>query len=308
MFDADDRLARHWTSVDVLRTTACCFGDSGDMMLNMHTEGVFQLPYETNSSGTKRTPKVAVAQDKEHSGCRAHRGIGTVHTTGTVAGPRSVSNGAGRKRHRQACEQDSSNQREDWWLPQPHPSLDEEHIEYRPAQPLAMALRCSICADLLKEAMTTPECGHSYCFDCFDSSIEINGRRSNVCPLVDCCTILGQNPYENQKVKYDFILDGLVRKIFPRPDLDRALEIRRFEREEGTREYKASLSRRNVASLKRSCSQSGFGPANKETWEATLHLDKADHVVSVEAEDAATGAPRAKLLIPTALEDTPSDM
>lgn len=48
-----------------------------------------------------------------------------------------------------------------WWLPQPKPSLDEEHQEWRPAVPLAEALQCKVCNDLLKEAMTAAECGHS---------------------------------------------------------------------------------------------------------------------------------------------------
>lgn len=48
-----------------------------------------------------------------------------------------------------------------WWLPQPKPSLDEEHQEWRPAVPLADALQCKVCNDLLKEPITAAECGHS---------------------------------------------------------------------------------------------------------------------------------------------------
>jgi hypothetical protein len=48
-----------------------------------------------------------------------------------------------------------------WWLPQPRPSLDEAHQEWRPAVPLVEALQCRLCSDLLKEAITTAECGHS---------------------------------------------------------------------------------------------------------------------------------------------------
>lgn len=48
-----------------------------------------------------------------------------------------------------------------WWLPQPKPSLDEEHAEWRPAPPLLEALQCRVCSDLLKEAITAAECGHS---------------------------------------------------------------------------------------------------------------------------------------------------
>lgn len=47
-----------------------------------------------------------------------------------------------------------------WWLPQPQPSLDDDHVEYRPSAPLAEALSCALCKDLLKEAMCATECGH----------------------------------------------------------------------------------------------------------------------------------------------------
>jgi hypothetical protein len=50
---------------------------------------------------------------------------------------------------------------EQWWLPQPHPSLDEQHSEWRPAAPMAQALQCNVCKDLIKEAITAAECGHS---------------------------------------------------------------------------------------------------------------------------------------------------
>eukprot|EP00775_Hariotina_reticulata_P005715 gene5715-5955_t len=128
-----------------------------------------------------------------------------------------------------------------WWLPQPRPSLDEAHQEWRPAVPLVEALQCRLCSDLLKEAITTAECGHSYCYDCIDERITIGGR-ANFCPV--CNVLLGPNPYEHNKLKYDFILDSLVRKVFPRPLLDAALEARRLDREEATRQAKATINRR----------------------------------------------------------------
>ncbi|KAF8058085.1 DRIP1 [Scenedesmus sp. PABB004] len=128
-----------------------------------------------------------------------------------------------------------------WWLPQPRPSLDEGHVEWRPAAPLAQALQCSVCGDLLKEAMTAAECGHAYCYDCIDDAVTVGGR-GNRCPV--CGVVLGPNPFEHGKLKYDFMLDALVRKVFPRPLLDAALEARRLEREEETRRAKANLQRR----------------------------------------------------------------
>lgn len=127
-------------------------------------------------------------------------------------------------------------------ISQPRPSLDDEHMEERPAWLLAQALACSLCGDLLKEAMTAPECCHTYCYDCIESHVLIGGGR-NVCPVDGCGITLGPNPFEHGKLKYDFMLDGLVRKIFPRPKLDKELDARRNDREQATREAKAALNR-----------------------------------------------------------------
>lgn len=48
------------------------------------------------------------------------------------------------------------------------------------------------------------------CYDCVDERIAIGGR-SNLCP--ECGLLLGPNPFEHNKLKYDFILDALVRKV-----------------------------------------------------------------------------------------------
>jgi hypothetical protein len=48
------------------------------------------------------------------------------------------------------------------------------------------------------------------CYDCIDERITIGGR-ANFCPV--CNVLLGPNPYEHNKLKYDFILDSLVRKV-----------------------------------------------------------------------------------------------
>jgi hypothetical protein len=53
-----------------------------------------------------------------------------------------------------------------WWQPQPQPRLDETHCELRPACALARALACCVCGGLLAEAITAPECSHSYCYGC----------------------------------------------------------------------------------------------------------------------------------------------
>jgi hypothetical protein len=51
---------------------------------------------------------------------------------------------------------------------------------------------------------------HADCYDCVDKCITIGGK-ANFCPV--CNLLLGPNPYEHNKLKYDFTLDSLVRKV-----------------------------------------------------------------------------------------------
>ncbi|KXZ53273.1 hypothetical protein GPECTOR_7g1167 [Gonium pectorale] len=138
-------------------------------------------------------------------------------------------------------EEDLDVSQPEWWRPQPHATLDEADCQERPAAPLTRALSCQLCGELLREAMTAPECGHTYCYDCIESRVEIGGNH-NVCPVPGCGAVLGPNPFDHHRLLYDTLLDGLVRKIFPRPQLDAALAARRAEREEETRRARAAVN------------------------------------------------------------------
>ncbi|GLC64756.1 hypothetical protein PLESTF_000204000 [Pleodorina starrii] len=131
--------------------------------------------------------------------------------------------------------------RPDWWEPQPHATLDPNEYQERPHAPLAASLSCALCHDLLREAMTAPECGHTYCYDCIEGRVDIGGNH-NVCPVPGCGAVLGPNPFDHHKLMYDTLLDALVQKIFPRPELDAALTARRAEREEATRQARAEVN------------------------------------------------------------------
>uniref|UniRef100_A0A7S0RTK4 RING-type domain-containing protein n=1 Tax=Chlamydomonas leiostraca TaxID=1034604 RepID=A0A7S0RTK4_9CHLO len=137
-----------------------------------------------------------------------------------------------------------------WWAPQPVPPADASTTTHRPAWALARALACCACGDLLKEAITSTECGHSFCYDCIAARAVIGGKH-NVCPVKGCDVVLGPDPWEHGKLRYDGALDGLVARVFPRPRLDAALAARRAEREQGTREVKAALAAapRRLASI-----------------------------------------------------------
>ncbi|GLI64695.1 hypothetical protein VaNZ11_008050 [Volvox africanus] len=111
----------------------------------------------------------------------------------------------------------------------------------RPAGPLASSLSCALCHELLQEAMTSLECGHSYCYDCIERRVDIGGNH-NICPVEGCGVVLGPSPFDHHRLVYDTLLDGLMQKIFPRPDLDAALTTRRAEREEATRQARAAVN------------------------------------------------------------------
>ncbi|PNH11753.1 Dynein heavy chain 12, axonemal [Tetrabaena socialis] len=119
-----------------------------------------------------------------------------------------------------------------WWLPQPHATLSPTESQDRPAAPLASCLSCALCHDLLREAITAPECSHTAvklelrqavgfqllcdCYDCIDTRVEIGGNH-NVCPVPGCGTVLGPNPFDHHRLLYDGLLDALVRKLYDCP-------------------------------------------------------------------------------------------
>eukprot|EP01024_Parvocaulis_polyphysoides_P035442 TRINITY_DN31401_c0_g3_i1.p1 TRINITY_DN31401_c0_g3~~TRINITY_DN31401_c0_g3_i1.p1 ORF type:complete len:327 (+),score=40.78 TRINITY_DN31401_c0_g3_i1:39-983(+) len=140
-------------------------------------------------------------------------------------------------------------------IPQPSENDYEEFPRF--LLPILNCLCCPICGDLFKEATTLSTCGHSFCYDCIASQMEISVAE-NHCPA--CIAKgdrvhgrIGNYPFgtyelmeDKEKgfkqylrrgvvVKYDGVLDALVRKIFPRPQLDQKLEERRQGREEEDR-------------------------------------------------------------------------
>ncbi|EFJ45262.1 hypothetical protein VOLCADRAFT_121205 [Volvox carteri f. nagariensis] len=128
----------------------------------------------------------------------------------------------------------------DWWQPQPRATLDPDDYQDRPRTSLVACLSCALCHQLLQEAIASLECGHTYCYDCIEARVDIGGNH-NVCPVAGCGVVLGPSPFDHHRLVYDTLLDSLVQKIFPRPDLDAALSARRADREEATRLARAEL-------------------------------------------------------------------
>ena len=115
-----------------------------------------------------------------------------------------------------------------------------DDIVLRSARELAACLACDTCGDVMRDPVTAPECMHSFCHRCIDATIEPGGN-SNVCPVcksTGIVTVLGSKPYQHGKLQFDFMLADVIRKLFPRPEVEAAVEQRRAE-ETAARKRKA---------------------------------------------------------------------
>ncbi|GIM00377.1 hypothetical protein Vretimale_5158, partial [Volvox reticuliferus] len=209
---------------------------------------------------TRIFPKLVLFSPTKTSACEAEQLMGSHPparlelTEGKVLAASAAETAQKFKRHKRghheknsgaglpsASECDLDAAQPEWWQPQPHATLDPNEYQDRPYSPLATSLSCALCDELLQEAMTSLECGHSYCYDCIERQVDIGGNH-NVCPVAGCGVVLGPSPFDHHRLVYDTLLDGLVQKIFPRPDLDAALTTRRAEREEATRQARAAVN------------------------------------------------------------------
>ncbi|KAK9823256.1 hypothetical protein WJX72_001400 [[Myrmecia] bisecta] len=82
---------------------------------------------------------------------------------------------------------------------------------------------------ILRDPVTAPECMHSFCADCIDAHI---ARREKACPSCEAegkHTILGTLPYRHHKLQFDFMLADVIRKVFPRAEVEGSIEARRLQ-------------------------------------------------------------------------------
>lgn len=102
------------------------------------------------------------------------------------------------------------------------------------------------------------------------------------------------------KLSYDAVLDGLVRVLFPRPELDEYLEATRTEREDATREARQRLTGKPLASrppLAAGGGTGGYGggpPAKRFRAEPSAGAGSLDMLVAAAAAAAADRSPAAK--------------
>ena len=57
----------------------------------------------------------------------------------------------------------------------------------------------------------------------------LQARACPVCQLEGVETNLGNMPYHHHRLQFDFTLADLIRKLFPRPEVERQIEERRAD-------------------------------------------------------------------------------
>ncbi|KAK9839185.1 hypothetical protein WJX84_012231 [Apatococcus fuscideae] len=80
----------------------------------------------------------------------------------------------------------------------------------------------------MRDPVTAPECMHSFCAACIDEYIfDLQARTCPVCQLEGVETNLGNLPYHHHRLQFDFTLADIIRKLFPRPEVEQQIEERR---------------------------------------------------------------------------------
>jgi hypothetical protein len=75
-------------------------------------------------------------------------------------------------------------------------------------------LICPLCSNWYREAMTIPECLHTFCKECLYGSFnnhQIN-QTQKVCPIADCGVVVGKDIY-NLKAIYDRNIQAIVDRL-----------------------------------------------------------------------------------------------
>ena len=116
---------------------------------------------------------------------------------------------------------------------------DDGAVVWRSKEKLAACLACDLCQEVLKDPVTAPECMHSFCRDCIDQHVLYGGTK-NTCPVcrrTDLQTVFGPQPFQHGKLQFDPMLADMIRKLFPRADVEKGIQ----ERQNAEAKFRASL-------------------------------------------------------------------
>ena len=118
-------------------------------------------------------------------------------------------------------------------------ATNDGNVVWRSKEKLAACLCCDLCSSVLMDPVTAPECMHSFCRDCIDHHVLFGGTK-NTCPVCKTDgleTVLGPQPFQHGKLQFDPMLADMIRKLFPRPDVEKSIQ----ERRDSEAKYRASL-------------------------------------------------------------------
>lgn len=105
-----------------------------------------------------------------------------------------------------------------------------------PLQDILDKLSCPLCEGLFQEAVTIPECLHSFCRHCLLLNIEKNntGRNFLMCPYPECTSSLGvyKTALSSNKIIYDRNLQSIVDNLFPLFKEKEMKEMQKFQEQE----------------------------------------------------------------------------
>ena len=116
---------------------------------------------------------------------------------------------------------------------------DDAAVVWRSKEKLAACLACDLCLQVLKDPVTAPECMHSFCRDCIDQHVLYGGTKNTcpVCKATDLQTVFGPQPFQHGKLQFDPMLADMIRKLFPRADVEKGIQ----ERQDAEAKFRASL-------------------------------------------------------------------
>lgn len=116
---------------------------------------------------------------------------------------------------------------------------DDGAVAWRSKDKLAACLACDLCHEVLKDPVIAPECMHSFCRDCIHQHVLYGGTKNTcpVCKATDHQTVFGPQPFEHGKLQFDPMLADMIRKLFPRADVEKGIQ----ERQDAEAKFRASL-------------------------------------------------------------------
>lgn len=157
----------------------------------------------------------------------------SISTMGTSASMASINPGDGvaQDTHEISNDQQSSAPKQD--------ISSEDGVVWRSKEKLGACLSCDLCDGVLKDPVTAPECMHSFCRDCIDQHVLFGGTK-NICPVCKSeglQTVLGPQPFQHGKLQFDPMLADMIRKLFPRADVEKSIQ----ERHNAEAKFRASL-------------------------------------------------------------------